>query len=171
MTRKEAIRQTAQIDRLRAVGFTAREAEQLRRISMALHRWHELECGTDSFAIVRGKWSDETQTFAYGDDGRPYFEYAGERGRRRYAAIVDRERGALRRLTAILNERNERYQTPKCARRFNSASECTCGRADNRLEFYIQTDPRGAALYILRPYDVPAGEPVQAYYNRGICVS
>jgi hypothetical protein len=35
---------------------------------------------------------------------------------------------------------------------------------------YIQTDPRGAALYILRPGDVPEGKDAGAYYNRGICV-
>ena len=39
-----------------------------------------------------------------------------------------------------------------------------------RLDAYIQTDPRGAALYILRPGDVPNGENADSYYNRGICV-
>lgn len=38
------------------------------------------------------------------------------------------------------------------------------------LGFYVQGDPRGASLYILRPGDVPAGEAVDAYYNRGIAV-
>jgi hypothetical protein len=35
---------------------------------------------------------------------------------------------------------------------------------------YIQTDPRGAALYIIRPDDVPEGKNFESYYNRGICV-
>lgn len=35
---------------------------------------------------------------------------------------------------------------------------------------YVQTDPRGAALYILRPEDVPEGQDVGSYYTRGICV-
>jgi len=35
---------------------------------------------------------------------------------------------------------------------------------------YIQGDCRGAALYILRPDDVPAGKQADAYYSRGICV-
>lgn len=38
------------------------------------------------------------------------------------------------------------------------------------ITYYLQTDPRGAALYILRPGDVPEGKDVDAYYNRGICV-
>jgi hypothetical protein len=35
---------------------------------------------------------------------------------------------------------------------------------------YIQPDPRGAALYILRPGDVPVGERADSYYSRGLCV-
>lgn len=35
---------------------------------------------------------------------------------------------------------------------------------------YIQGDPRGAALYILRLGDVPAGKDADAYYSRGVCV-
>jgi len=35
---------------------------------------------------------------------------------------------------------------------------------------YIQGDCRGAALYILRPGDVPEGCNAESYYNRGICV-
>lgn len=38
------------------------------------------------------------------------------------------------------------------------------------LSAYIQGDPRGAALYILRPGDVPEGESADAYYSRGIAV-
>jgi hypothetical protein len=38
------------------------------------------------------------------------------------------------------------------------------------LSAYIQGDPRGAALYILRPGDVPAGADVDAYYSCGIAV-
>ena len=35
---------------------------------------------------------------------------------------------------------------------------------------YIQTDPRGCALYLLRPDDVPEGEDADCYYSRGIPV-
>ena len=35
---------------------------------------------------------------------------------------------------------------------------------------YVQTDPRGAALYILRPGDVAEGADVSSCYTRGIAV-
>ncbi len=38
------------------------------------------------------------------------------------------------------------------------------------LKSYIQGDCRGAALYILRPGDVPAGADAGGFYSRGICV-
>lgn len=38
------------------------------------------------------------------------------------------------------------------------------------LGYYVQGDPRGAALYILPPGTVPEGEDVDAYYSRGIAV-
>ena len=62
----------------------------------------------------------------------------------RLTQIADRETGARKRLHAMMKDRN--------------------------LTAYIQGDPRGAALYILRPGDVPAGESADAYYSRGICV-
>ena len=57
-------------------------------------------------------------------------------------AIADRETGALKRLDKLM----ARYPT---------------------LSAYVQGDPRGAALYILRPGDVPEGKEVDSYYSRG----
>ncbi len=57
----------------------------------------------------------------------------------------DRETGALRRLAGVMR----RYPT---------------------LGFYVQGDPRGASLYILRPGDVPEGAEVEAYYSRGLAI-
>lgn len=160
MTRREAERLTQQADTLRSLGFTRDEAEALRRISMTLHRWHERECGTDRACLVRGRMVDGE--FTYDDDGQPYEEYAGFSGAHRYARVPDRERGAMTRLRAILGQRNGRpYISP--------GGTLIAGPAD-KLTFYIQSDPRGAALYILRPGDVPAGADVSCYYNRGICV-
>lgn len=59
--------------------------------------------------------------------------------------IRDMETGARKRLMAIMRK----YPT---------------------LTPYIQGDPRGAALYILRPGDVPAGQRADGYYTRGVCV-
>lgn len=69
---------------------------------------------------------------------------------RRYP-VADREAGAQRRLLAIIN-----------------ALAARKGICD--VNAYIQGDPRGAALYILRPGDVPAGASADSYYTRGICV-
>lgn len=38
------------------------------------------------------------------------------------------------------------------------------------LTAYVQTDPRGCALYLLRPGDVPEGCDADAYYSRGVAV-
>lgn len=38
------------------------------------------------------------------------------------------------------------------------------------LGHYIQGDPRGAALYIIRPGDVPEGGNIDSYYSRGLAV-
>lgn len=81
---------------LQELGFSFHEAQQLRRIEMTLHRWAELECGTDAGHI----------------------------------------------------ERDEKTGKP----------------------LYQQTDPRGCALYLIRPGDIPAGESVEAYYTRGLAV-
>ena len=116
---------------LEAEGVTYQDAQALRRISMTLHRWHELECGIDTGGIER----DETT-------GKTYW-YNAMTGRR--SPTPDRETGALRRLAAIM----ARYPA---------------------LSAYVQGDPRGAAVYILRPGDVPAGADPDAYYSRGLAV-
>jgi hypothetical protein len=156
MTKQEALRQTHQENTLLELGFTRAEADQIRRISMTLHRWHELECGTDSYCISRGHWNAETHSLDYDDDGDPFYEFAGGSGRNRYQRIPDREKGAIKRLNAIIGDRNKRAVTP--------------GSSQTALGYYIQTDPRGAALYILRPGDVAEGQSVESYYTRGICV-
>ena len=151
------------------MGIAQDDAAALRRISMTLHRWHELECGDGnahgSWAIVRGR-KDSKGRFVHDDDGRPYLEHhhyrhgAGE-DTVSHALLPDRERGALKRLARIM----DRYAP---------------------LSFYVQGDsrhvlssawqvcrnciPRGAALYVLRPGDVPAGEDPSCYYSRGIAV-
>ena len=77
--------------RLVNLGISYVDALELRRISMALHAWHELECGTDRGAVER----DETT-------GKPYW-YNAMTGRRSYA-VPDRESGALKRLRAMMSK-------------------------------------------------------------------
>lgn len=152
MTRKEAVRLARQESVLMSLGFTAEEAEKLRRISMTLQRWHELECGNDRGCIERD---------GENGDGKPFMTYERGNGARGRYAIPDRENGALKRLGTILNARNDRQLM---------SGQTIDVQNPPLLRSYIQTDPRGAALYILRPGDVPAGKDAGAYYNRGICV-
>ena len=123
------------LDTLTRSGITLDDAMTLRRISMTLHRWHEMECGDDTGCIER----DETT-------GKPFMvHWNSYTGKRMQWAIADREAGAMRRINTIM------ALYPK-------------------LKAYVQGDPRGAALYILRPGDVPEGEDVDAYYSRGLAV-
>lgn len=136
------------VHRLVLVGFDHGDAWDLRRISMTLHRWHELECGDSndytSWCITRGHKAGGE--FVHDENGKPFIErHAHSENKARYSAIPDRERGALRRLAKIM------------ARYPGFAS-------------YVQGDPRGAALYILRPGDVPEGADASVHYNHGIAV-
>lgn len=150
MNKRERERLTAQENALVSLGFTIDEAAALRRISMTLRRWHELECGTDTGCIER----DDAR-------GKPYW-VAQYRDNVRRWPVPDRETGALRRLKRIMHAVNER-------RFVGDAASVLDARCDD-LTPYIQPDPRGAALYILRPGDVPPGSKAESCYTRGICV-
>lgn len=148
MTKQEALRQTRQADTLRSLGFTLAEAEALRRISMTLHQWFEHEC------------NGTIQRDGDNGDGLPYW-YSTQTGRK-LSRVPDRERGAMKRLTAIIGQRNGR----PCV----VSDELRATDPRGPVSFYVQGDPRGAALYILRPGDVPDGADVSSYYSRGLCI-
>lgn len=116
---------------LERIGISYPDAVNLRKISMTLHRWHEMECGVNNGCVER----DETTQKTYWLNS-----YTSRR-----TPIPDRETGALKRLAAIM----AKYPT---------------------LTSYVQGDPRGCALYILRPGDVPEGGQADSYYSRGIAV-
>src|SRR5882672_2636131 len=134
-------------------GFSWDDATALRRISMTLHAWVELECGNahnwEAWSIVRGRKEVNSAgyvQFVYDDDGKPFIERHNHRtSKATYEFIPDREKGALKRLKAIM----VRYP---------------------EFEAYHQTDCRGAALSIVRKSDIPEGQTVDAYYTRGIVV-
>lgn len=139
MNKQERENRHRMYNALQGLGFTFDECEKLRRISMTLHRWHELECGNSndyaSWAIER---DEETEI--------PYLvthHYSQSKPSRR--RVADRETGARKRLAQLLESKPG-------------------------LSAYIQGDPRGAALYILRPGDIPEGKEAMSYYTRGICV-
>lgn len=145
MTKQERERITAQENTLARMGFEPHEARALRRISNTLRRWHERECGIDGGCIER---DDVT--------GRPYWR--SDTGRR--WPVADRERGALKRLGKIIADRNTREMVRTGAHSVQV----------HQIVHYVQTDPRGAALYLLRPGDVPPGADPASYYTRGVCV-
>lgn len=70
-----------------------------------------------------------------------YSSYSGKRTH----TVADREAGAKRRLARIMQNYPD-------------------------LVAYIQTDPRGAALYIIPKSDVPVGARLGECYNRGVAV-
>jgi len=73
---------------------------------------------------------------------KPYW-YSTATGER-IGRTADREAGALARIKTL------------------------CDR--HGVTFYHQGDPRGCALYVIRPGDIPEGQKVGAYYTRGVAV-
>src|SRR5665213_1734804 len=88
MNRREAMDANAREAALLNNGVSIEDAEALRRISMALHRWHERECGTDGGCIERDDATNKT------------FWLSSASGRR--WPIPDRDTGARKRLAAIM---------------------------------------------------------------------
>lgn len=135
MTQKQA----QLMGRLQTLGFTWDEANAIRRIEMTLHRWAEQECGDGndfcSWAIER----DETTGIPY----RCVYPHTGNVARRR---IPDREKGALKRLKAILANHPE-------------------------WTYYHQGDPRGCALYLVLKSDLGPELPIESHYTRGVAVA
>ena len=88
MNRNEAMRLNAQENALRRLGFSAAEAETLRRASMTLQRWNEHECN----GVIQ---RDENTEAPYWHSPR-----TGER----LSRVADREAGARRRIAAIQSQ-------------------------------------------------------------------
>ena len=126
------------LNRLQTAGISYENANTLRRISMTLQRWGELECGDGndyaSWAIERDEQTGKPYMVRYPHDGKP-----------RRTPVADREKGALKRLQTIMSH----YPN---------------------YVAYHQTDPRGAAVYVVRKDDIPEGATLDSCYNRGIAV-
>lgn len=124
------------------VGFSAEETETLLKAERALHRWHELECGTGDDRVSISVERDE-------ESGKPFrrVQYMGAGGKwiDRKESCRDMEKAARKRIASVLD-----------------------GKAG--LSAYVQGDPRGCALYILRAGDVPEGQNADCCYSRGIAV-
>lgn len=144
---REAMRRSNTVNALAEHGLGVDDFEALRRISMTLHRWHELECGDSnnyaSWAIERDGDEPDSKPFMV----RHYHGHTGGNPKDAISRtpIADRETGARKRLAAIMS----RHPT---------------------LQAYVQGDPRGCALYIIRPSDVIEGSSIDSYYSRGIAI-
>jgi len=161
MTKYKAEQRHRTYSALISLGFTFDECEKMRRISLTLRRWFELECGTGN------DWADWAIERDEDGKGRPflvthYHPRNGTPARTTKTPVADRERGAIKRLNAIVRACNER--------RFVGDDASILGPKCDDLAVYLQTDPRGAALYILRPGDIPDGQDAAACYSRGICI-
>lgn len=169
----KAERKQQLFNRLMALGFTYQECVGLYKIEMTLHRWYEKECG-DEFGncIERGEkadlqlinwpdangsiwvvekresgfyplrncetkemFSDKARRALWKEQGlnipgKAYMTYdKGFNGQRGKYPIADREKGAIKRLDAMM-------------------------QGKSHLWYYIQSDPRGCALYIGRNEDL-----------------
>lgn len=131
------------INRVTKLNVSYEDACALRRISLTLQRWFEMECGTEnsvgSSVHIEREGGD--------DDGRPFvvIQYNSPTGWKKHKRpCADREKGARRRLAKIM----ARYP---------------------ELDAYVQTDCRGAALYLLRRTDYQ-GQPAEQAYHRGIAI-
>ncbi len=133
--------------RLQNLGFTYDESCALRRIEMTLSRWSEAECNGE---IERNEETGKPERVS-----RAYI--SGHSSKRHAWPIADREAGALRRLQAIVNARNERR---------------TIAGDSPRVDVipYHQVDPRGCMLYLMRSSDIKPGEQLDSTYTRGLAV-
>lgn len=142
MNKNELERYTRLINATDALGLSRPEVHALLKCERTLTRWACAECGNGS------NWAIEREELPDGEEGRPFRVYHGpDRDYSKPAmkyAIPDLERGALRRAQAIA--------------------------AAHGLTVYRQGDPRGCALYLIRPGDIPAGCDLGAYYNRGLAL-
>ncbi len=132
------------VARLTKLGLSESEIITLRRCEMTLRRWFEYECGTGDNRVTRSIERDEN------DDGKPFMrvQYQSATGWKDMRhPIADREAGARKRIAAVMKSHSR------------------------RLVAYIQGDPRGCALYILRKgKDIKRGDDINSLYSRGFAV-
>ena len=142
MTNREQQEKQWMLDSLMRAGIAPEDLQPLRRISMTLRRWFELECGTGtdtvSVSIERDEQTDKPFC-------RTQYMGAGNKWIDRRFPVADREKGALKRLDVF------RAKYPQ-------------------LVFYVQGDPRGCALYAVPVASIRECEAVDSIYNRGIAI-
>ncbi len=131
------------VTRILRLGISLEHAHQLRRISMTLRNWFELECGTGDGRVTRSIERDDN------GEGKPFLrvQFATAKGWvDRKHPVPDREKGARKRLASVMAH----YPA---------------------LISYVQGDCRGASVHLLRAgVDLKPGEDVNSVYSRGVAV-
>jgi hypothetical protein len=140
MTKTKKARLIHLSNALTNLGFSSSEIDQLLSVERGLHRWHELECGTGNDRVSVSVERDEKTEKPF---KRVQFQTRSGWIDRK-TPCRDMEKANLSRLSRIMEGK-------------------TC-------KAYVQGDPRGCALYILRPGDVPEGCDSHAYYSRGLAI-
>ena len=127
---------------LERLGIDIETADKLRRIEMTLSRWAELECGDGnewgSWAIERDEETEKPYMIHH------HYRHGQGKDSMTRTPVADREKGALKRLAAIMAN----YP---------------------HLAYYHQTDPRGCALWLI-PKEQLNGSDINANYTRGVAV-
>ena len=129
-------------DRMTNLGFSHAETDALLKAERALTRWAELECGISDANRSVSIYRDE-------ETGKPFYrvEYrVGNEWKTRTEPRRDTEKAALQTVARIMESKPG-------------------------FRAYHQTDPRGVALYLIRPGDIEAGEDVARLYNRGLAMA
>lgn len=142
MNKKQKENLTRLENNLCKMGIRLADVRHLLRIERALNRWHAMECGTRI-----GKVDVYVFTDVKTGHTMKRVEHRGNDGN--LYTNVYRTRNAE--ATALKQLR--RLMLPYC----------------DTLVPYVQSDPRGCSLYILRKSDV-AGADISSVYTRGVAV-
>lgn len=124
------------------IGISDRDTEQLLRVERSLSRWFTLECGDSNDYASWAIERDETTNKPY--MVRHLYGLGRVKARIVREPLPDRETGARKKLAAIMANYPD-------------------------LVAYVQTDPRGCALYILTKEQIGNSE-IDSVYTRGVAV-
>lgn len=132
--------------------MTRKQLEDARRLYNAMERAGFTADETDALRRIERTlhfWAEaecngEIERDGPDADGKPFRSFPNANKHIVYA-IPDRERGALKRLAGIMLK-HPNYQA------------------------YVQGDPRGCGLYVVKTSDVPVGADIGSYYTRGIAI-
>ena len=134
MTKQERADRNRVDASLIALGFSQGECNKLRRISEDLHTWYEMEC---NYCIMTGfmrdgefvECSNREECKELGSTCKAYIQRSGQSPITLIPDSEHLEKKATKQLDAMIQDHN--------------------ASGKPLVAYYLQTDPRGAALYII----------------------